>query len=31
MRNPLKGDWIEIVKKDLEDFDIKDSFAALKK
>ena len=26
LRNPLKDDWIEIVKKDLDDLIIKESF-----
>ena len=31
MRNPLKDDWVEIVKKDLEDFNIKLSFDEISK
>ena len=30
LRNPTKGDWPEIVKKDLVDFDIKLSFEQIK-
>lgn len=29
IRKPTKGDWIEIVRKDLQDFDIKESFHEL--
>ena len=31
LRRPVKGDWTEIVKKDLEDFDIKLSFDEIRR
>ena len=31
MRNTMKGDWVEIVKKDLEDFGIKETFEEIAK
>ena len=29
IRKPTKGDWVEVVKEDLQDLDIRDSFEEL--